>query len=223
MSSKILIIEDEEDLREILKFNLEKEGFQVEAVQDANYGLMILEEFIPDIILLDLMLPGLKGQQFLKLIKSNSMFRLVPVIIVSAKNSETDIVSALESGAEDFITKPFSIKILIAKIKVILKRKSNIDSNIISYCGIELDKSLRIAKIESEQIELTLKEFELLQLLISNPKRVFTRNQLLTNIWGYDADVYTRTVDSHISSLRKKLKDKGDIIKSVPKIGYKVE
>ncbi|MBZ4672082.1 MAG: two component transcriptional regulator, winged helix family [Deferribacteraceae bacterium] len=223
MSSKILIIEDEEDLREILKFNLEKEGFQVEAVQDANYGLMILEEFIPDIILLDLMLPGLKGQQFLKLIKSNSMFRLVPVIIVSAKNSETDIVSALESGAEDFITKPFSIKILIAKIKVILKRKSIIDSNIISYCGIELDKSLRIAKIESEQIELTLKEFELLQLLISNPKRVFTRNQLLTNIWGYDADVYTRTVDSHISSLRKKLKDKGDIIKSVPKIGYKVE
>ncbi|UOD34138.1 response regulator [Deferribacteraceae bacterium V6Fe1] len=223
MSSKVLIIEDEEDLREILKFNLEREGFQVEAVQDANYGLMILEEFIPDIILLDLMLPGLKGQQFLKLIKSNSMFRLIPVIIVSAKNSESDIVGALESGAEDFITKPFSIKILMAKIKVILKRKSVIDSNMVTYNGIELDKSLRVAKIEGEQIELTLKEFELLQLLISNPKRVFTRNQLLTNIWGYDADVYTRTVDSHISSLRKKLKSKGDIIKSVPKVGYKVE
>jgi len=223
MNYKVLVIEDEEDLREILKFNLEREGFQVEAVQDANYGLMMLEEFIPDVILLDLMLPGLKGQQFLKIIKHNSLLRHIPIIIVSAKNSEVDIISALESGAEDFITKPFSIKILLAKIRVILKRKSAIDSNIIIYKGVELDKSLRIAKVDGESIELTLKEFKLLNLLISNPKRVFTRNQLLTNIWGYDADIYTRTVDSHISSLRKKLKDKGDIIKSVPKVGYKVE
>lgn len=223
MNYKVLVIEDEEDLREILKFNLERDGFQVETAQDANYALMVLEEFIPDIILLDLMLPGLKGQQFLKIMKTNSLFQHIPIIIVSAKNSEVDIINALESGAEDFITKPFSVKILLAKIKVILKRKSAIDSNTIIYEGIEIDKSLRIAKINNEPIELTLKEFELLNLLISNPKRVFTRNQLLTNIWGYDADIFTRTVDSHISSLRKKLKYKGHIIKSVPKVGYKVE
>lgn len=223
MSHKVLVVEDEANLREILKFNLEKEGYLTEAAMDANEALIFLDEFMPDIILLDLMLPGLKGIQFLRLIKENPKYKHIPIVVVSAKNSESDIVNALESGADDYITKPFSIKILLTKLKIILKRQNILESKTILYQGIELDESIRKAKIDGEEISLTHKEFELLSLFLSNPKRVFTRNQLLSNIWGYDSDVYTRTVDSHISSLRKKLGSKGDIIKSVPKIGYKVE
>lgn len=223
MSNKVLVIEDEANLREILKFNLEKEGYLTEAAMDANEALIFLDEFMPDIILLDLMLPGLKGMQFLRLIKENPKYKHIPIVVVSAKNSESDIVNALESGADDYITKPFSIKILLTKLKIILKRQTKLESKTILYQGIELDETLRNAKIDGEEISLTHKEFELLSLFLSNPKRVFTRNQLLSNVWGYDSDVYTRTVDSHISSLRKKLGIKGDIIKSVPKIGYKVE
>jgi len=223
MSHKVLVVEDEANLREILKFNLEKEGYLTEAAMDANEALIFLDEFMPDIILLDLMLPGLKGIQFLRLIKENPKYKHIPIVVVSAKNSESDIVNALETGADDYITKPFSIKILLTKLKIILKRQNILESKTILYQGIELDETIRKAKIDGEEISLTHKEFELLSLFLSNPKRVFTRNQLLSNIWGYDSDVYTRTVDSHISSLRKKLGIKGDIIKSVPKIGYKVE
>ncbi|MBZ4644213.1 MAG: two-component system, OmpR family, phosphate regulon response regulator PhoB [Deferribacteres bacterium] len=223
MSSRVLIIEDEEDLRELIRFNLQKESFIVESAADANEALIFLDEFFPDIILLDLMLPGLKGMQFLKLLKDNPKYKNIPVVVVSAKNSENDIVLALESGADDYVTKPFSLKVLIAKIKIILKKQNKDESKLIFYAGVELNENLRCAKIDGQEINLTHKEFELLALLLSNPKRVFTRNQLLSNVWGYDSDVFTRTVDSHISSIRKKLGNKAEIIKSVPKIGYKVE
>lgn len=221
--SKILIVEDEESLREILKYNLERNDFETFCAEDANQALLYLEELVPDLILLDLMLPGLKGGQFLKIIKENPKYISIPVIVVSAKNSEDDIIRALELGAEDYITKPFNIKILIAKVKVIIKRSLRSDSKIIVYKDVEMDTTLRTVKVSGEAIALTHKEFELLYFLVTNPKRVFTRNQLLSNIWGYDSDIYTRTVDSHISSLRKKLKGSGNLIKSLPKIGYKAE
>ena len=220
---KILVVEDEESLREILKYNLDRGGFETICVEDANDALLYLEELIPDLILLDLMLPGLKGGQFLKLLKENPRYSAIPVIVVSAKNSEDEIIRALESGAEDFVTKPFNVKILIAKIKVVLKRSLRSETKLIVYKDIELDSTLRTVKVGKEEINLTHKEFELLHFLVTSPKRVFTRNQLLSNIWGYDSDIYTRTVDSHISSLRKKLKDSGNIIKSLPKIGYKID
>lgn len=221
--SKILIVEDEESLREILKYNLERNDFETFCAEDANQALLYLEELVPDLILLDLMLPGLKGGQFLKIIKENPKYISIPVIVVSAKNSEDDIIRALELGAEDYITKPFNIKILTAKVKVIIKRSLRSDSKIIVYKDVEMDTTLRTVKVSGEAIALTHKEFELLYFLVTNPKRVFTRNQLLSNIWGYDSDIYTRTVDSHISSLRKKLKGSGNLIKSLPKIGYKAE
>lgn len=221
--SRILVIEDEESLREILKYNLDRNNFETVCAEDANEALLYLEELVPDLILLDLMLPGLKGGQFLKIVKDNPKYASIPVIVVSAKNSEEEIITALESGAEDFITKPFNIKILLAKVKVIIKRSLRSETKIVVYKDIELDSSLRSVKVGAEEINLTHKEFELLHFLITNPKRVFTRNQLLSNIWGYDSDIYTRTVDSHISSLRKKLKSSGNVIKSLPKIGYKVE
>lgn len=221
--SKILLVEDENSLREIISFNLKKQDHVVMDTDNANDALMIIEEFVPDVILLDIMLPGLKGTQFLNLIRSNSKYLDIPVIIISAKSSEDDIVNALEAGADDYLTKPFSIKVLLAKIRVIMKRSpSTNEQKVIEYDGLVVDENDYRVFCENSEVTLTHKEFELLSLFLKHPKRVFTRNQLLSTVWGYDSDVYTRTVDSHISSLRKKLGEKGDIIKSIPKIGYKV-
>lgn len=222
--SNILLVEDEHSLREIITFNLKNEGHEVVDTDNANDALIIIEDFIPEIILLDIMLPGLKGSQFLNLIRSNPKYHDIPVIIISAKSSEDDIVRLLEAGADDYLTKPFSIKVLLAKIKVMMKRSPvTTEKNVIEYDSIVVDENNYRVYCNNSEITLTHKEFELLTLFLKHPRRVFTRNQLLSTVWGYESDVFTRTVDSHVSSLRKKLGERGDIIKSIPKIGYKVE
>ena len=222
--AKVLLVEDEDALREIVTFNVQNAGHTIVGTDNANDALMLLEDFLPDLFLLDIMLPGLKGDQFLMLIRANQKFDQIPVIIISAKSSEGDIVRILEAGADDYLTKPFSMKVLLAKIMVVLKR-SRIDDvgALITYAGLSIDEAKHKAFVADHEIILTNKEFQLLLLFIKHPRRVFTRNQLLTTIWGYDADVYTRTVDSHISTLRKKLGEAGQIIRSIPKIGYKAE
>jgi len=220
--NNIMVIEDEDALRDIIIFNLEKNGYSTVSVPNANDALIIIEDYLPDIILLDLMLPGLKGQQFLSIIKKNSKLLHIPVIIISAKNSEEDIIKGLQAGADDYLTKPFSINILLARIKAILKRTYHITSNS-EYSGISIDEKNYKVFADKKEIILTNKEYTLISYLVKHPLQVFTRNQLLSSIWGYDAEIYTRTVDSHISSLRKKLGDKGRLIKSIPKIGYKLE
>lgn len=222
--AKILLVEDEEALREVVAFNIRLAGYDIVETDNANDALMLLEDFLPDLILLDIMLPGLKGDQFLSLIRDNGKFAKVPVIIISAKSSEEDIVRLLEAGADDYLTKPFSMKVLQAKIMVLLKRtQADEQGKFIHYADAAIDEENHKAFVGGQEIVLTNKEFELLLLFIKHPRRVFTRNQLLNTIWGYDADVFTRTVDSHISTLRKKLGDAGQIIKSIPKIGYKAE
>lgn len=222
--AKILLVEDEESLREIVTFNVQNAGHSVVGTDNANDALMALEDFLPDLILLDIMLPGLKGDQFLSLLRANPKFAMLPVIVISAKSSEEDIVRLLEAGADDYLTKPFSMKVLLAKIMVVLKRLQLDDSGeFVNYAGISVDEVKHKVFVAGREIALTNKEFELLLLFVKHPRRVFTRNQLLTTIWGYDADAYTRTVDSHISTLRKKLGDAGQIIKSIAKIGYKAE
>jgi len=220
--NNIMVIEDEDALRDIIIFNLEKNGYSTVSVPNANDALIIIEDYLPDIILLDLMLPGLKGQQFLSIIKKNSKLLYIPVIIISAKNSEEDIIKGLQAGADDYLTKPFSINILLARIKAILKRTYHITSNS-EYSGISIDEKNYKVFADKKEIILTNKEYTLISYLVKHPLQVFTRNQLLSSIWGYEAEIYTRTVDSHISSLRKKLGDKGRLIKSIPKIGYKLE
>lgn len=221
--NKVLVVEDEDSLRELITFNLTKAGFDVVEAENANDALIFIEEITPDIILLDIMMPGLKGTQFLQLLKNTPKYSSIPVIIISARSTENDIVEGLELGADDYITKPFSMKVLIAKIKILLRRVSTKQENIIHYKGIYVDMDKYKVFIDNKEVTLTYKEFELLVFLLKHPKKVFTRSQLLSNIWGYDADIFTRTVDSHISSLRKKLEEKGEIIKSIPKIGYMVE
>lgn len=222
--AKILLVEDEIPLQELVSFNVQNAGHTILATDNANDALMRLEEYLPDLILLDIMLPGLKGDQFLKLIRSNSKYSGIPIIVVSAKNSEGDIVQLLEAGADDYLTKPFSMKVLLARIKVVLKRSRQEElTEVITYADLTVDELKHQIHVAEQEIILTNKEFELLLLLIKHPRRVFTRNQLLTTIWGYDTEVFTRTVDSHISTLRKKLGAAGLAIKSIPKIGYKVE
>ncbi|MBW2187190.1 MAG: winged helix-turn-helix domain-containing protein [Deltaproteobacteria bacterium] len=222
--AKILLIEDEDALREIVTFNVENAGHTIVGSDNANDALMILEDFLPDLILLDIMLPGLKGDQFLSLIRANAKFAGISVIVISAKSSEEDIVDVLEAGADDYLTKPFSMKILLAKILVVLKRSRVEETGVlVNYEQISVDETSHKAFVAGQEITLTNKEFALLLLFVKHPRRVFTRNQLLNTIWGYDADVFTRTVDSHISTLRKKLGESGQVIKSIAKIGYKVE
>ncbi len=215
----ILIIEDEEAIANLIEFNLKKEGFKTIIAENANYAILLLKDFIPNLIILDLMLPGLQGEDFLKLIKTKQEYKDIAVVILSAKSQESVITKLLSEGADDYIVKPFSIKVLIAKIKALLRRIEKKD-NKIKFNGIELDLDTFSAYSDNKVLDLTAKEFELLSLFLSNPNKVFSREELFTKIWGYDSQIQTRTLDAHISSLRKKLGPKANIIKSKPKIGY---
>jgi two-component system phosphate regulon response regulator PhoB len=215
----ILIVEDEETIYHLIEFNLNKEGFKTVVAEDANYAMLLLKDFIPHLIILDLMLPGLQGEDFLRLLKSKNEYKDIAVIILSAKSQESVITKLLSDGADDYIVKPFSVKVLIAKIKALLRRIEKKD-NILRYDGIELDLNTFSANLDNKTLDLTTKEFELLSLFLSNPNKIFSREELFTKIWGYDNQVQTRTVDVHISSLRKKLGAKANIIKSKPKVGY---
>ncbi len=220
--AKIVLIEDDNALRDIIAFNLKKKSHTVFDTENANDALIYMEEVIPDVIIADLMLPGLKGEDFVKIVKSKAKTASIPIIIISAKDGEDKVVELLKSGADDYLTKPFSIKILLSKIDVLLKRTQK-SSNRIAYSNVEIDMDSRKVFVDGVEISLTHTEFELLVFLMKHPKMVFTRNQFLSNIWGYDSEIYTRTVDAHISSLRKKLNNAKFKIKSVPKVGYKIE
>jgi len=221
--SLILAIEDESDLREIIQYNLKQAGYKVISLSNANDALIILEDTHIDLILLDLMLPGLQGLQFLDIVRKRK--DNVPVIIISARNLEHDIINALERGADDYITKPFNFDFLKAKIQAVLRRGTTtvLKSDGKSRNGIVINDEVHKVTIDGEQIHLTQKEYDMLRLFLHSPEKVFTRNQLLNSIWGYDTELYTRTVDSHVATLRKKLGEKGRHIRSIPKIGYSWE
>lgn len=220
---RILVIEDEPDLRELVEFNLKTSGYLPVGTDNANDALMFVKDAQFDLILLDLMLPGLQGDQFLGILRGMDRVSDTPVMIVSAKDSEEDIVAGLDAGADDYLTKPFSIKVLIAKTAALLRRASSGGRENAVHAGISVNSETHRATVDGKEIKLAAKEFDLLLLFVRNPEKVFTRNQLLNTIWGYEADIFTRTVDAHVSSLRKKLGEKGRLIRSVPKIGYRME
>jgi len=217
----ILIIEDDEYISELIEFNLTKEGYEVITAKDANEGLMFLKNNDIDLILLDLMLPGLQGEEFLELIK-NKEKRDFPILIITAKTNEELFVKLLKNGADDFLIKPFSIKVLLAKIEAILRRTRRDSFNTIEAFGIEILPDEFIARVDGEELELTKTEFEILKMLVENKGKVLTRERILQGVWGFDAMVSDRTIDVHVSKIRKKLKNKGNLIKSIPRIGYKL-
>ncbi|MBO3443284.1 MULTISPECIES: winged helix-turn-helix domain-containing protein [Clostridia] len=229
MNAKVLVIDDEIHIVELLKFNLETSNYDVDYAYDGIDGYIKAKETKPDLILLDWMLPNISGIEILKKIRSDKFLKQIPVIMLTAKNMENDKVEGLEIGADDYITKPFSVKELLARISSVLRRY-NINGqsaeSILSTGNLKVDLNKHEVYKGTEKIELTLKEFELLKLLIENKGKVLSRNHLLDKIWGYEYYGETRTVDVHIRYLRKKIEGDSSsekYIQTIRGVGYKVD
>jgi len=223
---KILIIEDERDLAELLAFNLEKEGFTTRCCYNGNDGLEAARSEIPDLIVLDLMLPGIMGTEVCKALRKESRTAQIPVLMVTAKSDEIDRVVGFEVGADDYIVKPFSMRELSLRIKAVLRRCDNEQPKIkgmLTLGDICIDTERHQVVSDGKEIELTSTEFKLLLYLTERPGRVVSRDQLLQNVWSYNDVGDTRTVDTHITRLRSKLGPPGDQIKTVRGFGYKME
>lgn len=224
-NKKVLIVDDEEHIRELIKFNLKKEGYDTEVAVNGAEALKIIREIKFDLILLDLMLPEIDGLEVCKEIRRNEETSDIPVMMITAKGEEFDKVLGLELGADDYITKPFSIRELMARVKALLRR-SNVkkEENIIKFGDVVVNFKTREVTKGTQNVELTLKEFELLKLLIKNKGNILTRELLLDKIWGYEYIGETRTVDVHIRHLRKKIEsdDKNpQYIQTIRGVGYK--
>ena len=219
----VLIIDDEKDIVEAIGYNLEKEGFEVTKAYDGLTGLNSAIDRSPDIILLDLMLPLMSGTEICKSLKANSKTADIPIIMLTAKSEETDKVVGLEIGADDYITKPFGMKELIARVKAVLKRygTKHEAKMILKFPDLEIDGSSRVVKASGKSIELTAKEFDLLAFLAKNKEIAFERERLLDLVWGIDVAVETRTVDVHIRRLREKLGKASRHLMTLHGVGYK--
>lgn len=227
MKEKILIVEDEKDIVRMLDYNLKKEGFKTFSAHDGEDVLDLVNREHPDLILLDLMLPGIGGLEVCKMLRKESNTASVPIIMLTAKSRESDKVIGLELGADDYVTKPFSPQELIARIKAVLRRLKEKDKlpEILKIGELTIDFSKIAVSVKNKAIELTAKEFELLNTLIKARGRVLSRDYLLDNIWGFDhaMEIQTRTVDVHIGTLRKKLKSEAGRIVTVKNYGYRFE
>lgn len=227
MRGKILIIEDEKDIVRMLEYNLKKEGYTVISSRTGAGAPELAASENPSIILLDLMLPVMDGLEICRAIKQNPKTSRIPVIIVTAKSKEPDKVVGLELGADDYVTKPFSPRELVARIKAVLRRTGAKEpqSDLIEAGDITIDLAKVSVSVKGRQIELAAKEFELLKALVRARGRVLSRDHLLDTIWGFDraSEIQTRTVDVHIRTLRKKLKSAARYIVTVKNYGYRFE
>jgi two-component system phosphate regulon response regulator PhoB len=221
----ILVIEDEKDLVKLISFNLEKEGYRVLTATDGTAGLEAARSQTPDLIILDLMLPGINGIEICKILKKNEKTVRTPVIILTAKGEEIDRVVGFEVGADDYIVKPFSIRELLLRIKAILLRTTpgTPPEKILRIGAIVIDPARHLVTSEGDEIVLTTTEFKLLLNLAERPGRLQSRDVLLKNVWGYNYIGDTRTVDTHITRLRTKLGHSANLIKTVRGFGYKLE
>ena len=219
---KILVVEDDSDIAEVIKYNLEKEGYVVLHAGNGKDVFDIVKAQMPAVVILDLMLPGIDGFEVCKILRKNEVTGSIPIIMLSAKSQETDKVVGLELGADDYITKPFSPRELIARIKAVLRRRQNQDNDKRIIAGdIEIDSLKHKVSLMGEKIKLTTTEFKLLSLFARRPGVVFSRDQILSDVFGYNSVVYDRTVDAHIKSLRKKLGKYKDSIETIRGVGYR--
>lgn len=222
---KILIIEDEKDILELIAFNLECTGYKVFKALNGEDGVVIAQKELPDLVLLDLMMPGIDGFDVCRILKQEKKTRSIPIIMLTARGEDTDIVSGLELGAEDYVTKPFSPKILIARIRTVLRRSKDIKDvgETISVAGITMDVSKHNVMIGTDDIDLSTTEFDILKVLMSSPGWVFSRNQIIDAVKGSNYPVTQRSVDVQILGLRKKMGEKGQIIETVRGVGYRLK
>jgi len=222
--AKIVVVEDEADILEVIDYNLSKEGFDVNSSSDGLKGLALVQKEIPDLILLDLMLPGMDGIEICRTLKTDSATRSISIIMVTAKGEESDIVLGLGIGADDYVLKPFRPRELIARVKSVLRRgglKEKVNQDIISIDGLVIDCNRHEVRLEGKKINLTAMEFKLLHFLASQPGRVFTREQILNNVSSEDAYIIDRNIDVHIRSIRKKLDKQRDLIETIHRVGYR--
>ncbi|ADY73356.1 two component transcriptional regulator, winged helix family [Desulfurobacterium thermolithotrophum DSM 11699] len=218
----VLLVEDDEDLGELLKYNLEKNQFKVDWTLDGKEALEKIKTNSYDLIILDLMLPGASGLDICKEIRENSINKDVPVIVLTALSDEDTKVKGFSIGADDYVTKPFSMKELLARIEAVLRRAGYVRKAILEFDGIVYDKRSKSVTVDGNSIYLTKTEFQLLEFFLEHPEQLFSREELLEKIWGHDHNETTRTVDVYISRLRKKLGDKGKYLKTLPRLGYKL-
>ena len=219
----VFCVEDDDNIRELVIYTLETTGLKAKGFADGPAFMEALAFETPELILLDIMLPGEDGLELLKRLKSSAKTKNIPVIMVTAKGSEYDKVVGLDSGADDYVTKPFGMMELVSRIKAVLRRTVRAeDKSDMELSGVYVNVKKHEVTVDGQVVALTLKEFELLEKLMRNQGIVLTRDQLLTEIWGYDFDGETRTVDVHIRTLRQKLGDKGEIIQTVRGVGYRV-
>ena len=219
----IYCVEDDDNIRELVIYTLETTGLKARGFADGSAFMEALAFDTPELILLDIMLPGDDGLELLKKLKSSPKTKSIPVIMVTAKGSEYDKVVGLDSGADVYVTKPFGMMELVSRIKAVLRRTGKVEDRMdMETAGVHVDVKKHEVTVDGKPISLTLKEFELLEKLMRNQGIVLTRDQLLTEIWGYDFDGETRTVDVHIRTLRQKLGEKGEIIQTVRGVGYRV-
>ena len=226
MNEFIVVVDDEPDIVDLITLHLKRAGFRADAFPDANSFLDSLEKHVPDLVLLDLMLPDIDGLEVCKLLRKREEWASIPVIMVTAKGDETDKIVGLELGADDYVTKPFSTKELIARVRSVLRRQAvPAASKIIDIDGVlVIDSDKHEVLVKGRKVDLTSAEFKILGLLASKRGWVFTRDQFLDHLWGHDKIVLDRTVDVHIRNLREKLgPEAAGLIKNIRGVGYKLE
>jgi two-component system alkaline phosphatase synthesis response regulator PhoP len=225
MTTKVTIIEDDPDIAGLVEHYLAAEGFKVGHARDGAEGLKRVKASPPDLLILDLMLPGLDGLDVCKALRAAPATASLPILMLTAKGEESDKVIGLELGADDYLTKPFSPKELVARVKSLLRRKARQEPAVpvYTYKDLRLDQERHEVTFKGKDVQLTAKEFALLQQLLENPGRVLTRQTLLDRVWGYQSDVTTRTVDVHIRRLREKIPMLTDMIVTVKSLGYKLK
>lgn len=221
---RILVVDDEENILDLIRYNLSREGFDVLSAMSGDEALRLARVERPDLMILDLMLPGIHGMEVAKLLKKDARTEAIPIVMLTAKSGDADVVTGLEIGADDYITKPFSPKVLIARVRAVLRRKEDTHPSkepVIKTSTLIIDPGRHEVRLRGDLLELTLTEFRLIQLLAEHPGWVFTRDQIVDAIRGEDCDVTDRSVDVHVAGLRRKMGSDGDSIETVRGIGYR--
>lgn len=221
----IFCVEDDANIRKLIVYTLQSTGFEAQGFEDGKSFFAAVDKEIPELVILDIMLPGMDGMEILSCLKKNDRTKEIPVIMATAKGAEYDKVQGLDAGADDYVTKPFGMLELVSRVKAVLRRtqkNTEVSKSVIEIKGISIDLKKHEVLAGGQTVVLTLKEYELLKRLLQNPNIVLTRDQLLEEIWGYDFDGETRTVDVHVRTLRQKLGEYGDRIETVRGVGYRV-
>lgn len=224
-SKKILIVDDEADVTDLIAYHLKAKGFRVEMVNNPNNSLSTARAFLPDLVILDVMMPDLNGIQICRLLRADPQFKLTPVFFLTAKAEESDRIQGLETGADDYICKPFSVKELVLRVQSAIRRMGEVvpaPSKRLQVGQVMLDTERHEVSVNGVVVELTATEFKLLYLLMERRGRVQTREHLLINVWNYETEIETRTVDTHVRRLREKLGSESGWIETIRGVGYRL-